>query len=1052
MTAIRAAGGAGVLALVVAGGAVAQPARPGDPPATAREYRKSIRTYPFSDPNPIATMGRIYPYFRFDGYTDAGVDREWTVVELENAYLKVVVMPEVGGKIWTAIDKRTGKPFLYDNEVVKFRDIAMRGPWTSGGVEPNYGIIGHTPNCATPVDYVWHTNADGSASVTIGVLDLLTRTPWRLEVRLPRDAAYFTTRSFWYNATPIEQPYYTWMNAGIKAAGNLQLIYPGSNFIGHNGEVGAWPIRPEDGRDLSFYERNNFGSYKSYHVLGTRTDVFGAYWHDEDFGMARYSRRDDKPGKKIWIWGLSAQGMIWEKLLTDHSGQYVEVQSGRLFNQAAEGSSLTPFKHLGFAPHASDSWTEYWFPVRGTGGFVGANEFGALNVREEPGGLVVAFSPLQRVSDTLEVFDGERRVFTRDVLSEPMTPWTVATGVNVPRDRLRVRLPNHRLEYLCAPGEGAISRPLTAPPDFDWDSTYGRWLKGKELIRQREYAAARRSIEASLAVDRHFVPALVDLAQLQLRTFEYEAARTTARDALAIDTYDPGANYYYALANLELGRYDDARDGFEVAAVSAEYRVAAWNGLARLWLSRGRIDRAVAYAGRAVEAAPLALEAYQVLAVAHRLRGGRVAATRVLADLEAIAPLSHFARAERWLWSGDGRDRASLQSGIRNELPAQTYLELGAWYAGVARDEDAARVLQAAPSDAEVLYWRAYLASRSAESGARELLALADGADPRFVFPFRAESLPVLQWAASQSTSWRPKYYLALLYGSRGERARAGEWFDKCGDVPDFAPFYVARADARAARSPEAELADLERAATLDPAQWRIGRRLVERALADGRLEEARATAQAYYDRSPANYIFALVYAKTLLATARYDEAIALLARVSVLPYEGSTDGRRLYREAHLMRAVAEMTRGAWTAALASVDRARLWPENLGAGKPYPADVDERLEDWLTADCLARAGRAAESRAALERVVGSRAPRIGVDGFVTALALDRLGRADAARAELARADAGQPDAGLRSFGTQLFARGPAALPVGSTIDEEYRVLAAWSRVVAAEGH
>jgi hypothetical protein len=225
-----------------------------DDRAVVREYKKVFRTYPYSDPNPIPVMGKIYPYFRFDTYTDQGVNQEWTVVELENGYIRVLILPEIGGKIWTAIEKSTGKPFIYYNQVVKFRDIAMRGPWTSGGIEPNYGIIGHTPNCATPVDYLTRTNADGSVSAVIGTLDLLTRTPWRLEITLPPDRAYFTTNSFWHNATPLEQPYYTWMNAGIKAAGNLEFVYPGTQYLGHGGEHAAWPINQSNGRNIAFYE------------------------------------------------------------------------------------------------------------------------------------------------------------------------------------------------------------------------------------------------------------------------------------------------------------------------------------------------------------------------------------------------------------------------------------------------------------------------------------------------------------------------------------------------------------------------------------------------------------------------------------------------------------------------------------------------------------------------------------------------------------------------------------------------------------------------------
>ena len=246
------------------------------------------------------------------------------------------------GKVWAAIEKTTGKSFIYFNQVVKFRDVAMRGPWTSGGMEANYGIMGHTPNCFSPVDYLARRNPDGSASCIIGVLDLLTRSTWRLEINLPADQAVFTTRSLWHNGSGIDQPYYTWMNVGIKAAGNLQFVNPGTCYIDHDGKAFDWPMNRADGRDLSWYEQNNFGSYKSYHVMGRFSEFFGGYWHKDDFGMARCSTYGEKAGRKIWIWGLSREGMIWEHLLTDSDGQYVEVQSGRLFNQAADKQHPDP--------------------------------------------------------------------------------------------------------------------------------------------------------------------------------------------------------------------------------------------------------------------------------------------------------------------------------------------------------------------------------------------------------------------------------------------------------------------------------------------------------------------------------------------------------------------------------------------------------------------------------------------------------------------------------------------------------------------------------------
>ena len=188
--------------------------------STIKTYKRTFTTYPFSDPNPIANVDKIYPYFRFDGYTDTATLQTWTTVELENQYIKLMILPEIGGKIWAGWDKASGEAFIYNNQVVKFRDVAMRGPWTSGGIEANYGIIGHTPNCATPVDYKAQSNADRSVSCFIGTYDKLTQTSWTIEINLAPDKAYFTTKSLWHNSTPLEQPYYSWMNTGMPSAGS----------------------------------------------------------------------------------------------------------------------------------------------------------------------------------------------------------------------------------------------------------------------------------------------------------------------------------------------------------------------------------------------------------------------------------------------------------------------------------------------------------------------------------------------------------------------------------------------------------------------------------------------------------------------------------------------------------------------------------------------------------------------------------------------------------------------------------------------------------------
>ena len=946
MTSSRVLFAAMALTCLVAGTATAAP------PAV-REYEKVFTTYPFSDPNPIPVVGRIYPYFRFDGFTDTPVQQKWTVVELENDYLKVMILPQVGGKIWSAIDKRSGRSFIYANSVVKFRDIAMRGPWTSGGIEANYGIIGHTPNVATPVDYTTRTNADGSVSCIIGALDLLTRTPWRLEIRLGASDAAFSTTSSWYNASPLEEPYYTWMNVGIPVDGKLQYIYPGTSFLGHAGEHGPWPI-DSTGRDLSWYDNNNFGGYKSYHVFGTATDFFGAYWHDKDFGMVRWSPRDEKAGKKIWIWGLSRQGMIWEKLLTDTDGQYSEVQSGRLFNQSAEQSTFTPFRHRGFAPHTTDRWTEWWYPVSGTKGMVAAARIGALNVTTSGANTVLTFSPTVAVADTLRIYDGARLVRSRYVSRQPLQLWsdTIATA-DVQPNGLRVTLGSVLLDWRADPRTSALSRPLDAPPALDWHSAVGLHAQGREWIRQREYLKATAYVDSALAKDPHLVPALSDRAMLAIRAGQYADALGFARTALSVDTYDPAANYWYGLANRWLHNDADAKDGFEIAASSPEYRGAAWTELARMSLAAGNTDAAMHYVRKARQVDEENLDALGIGIVAARRRGEISMRDYLLVTLTAVDPLSHLARVEGMLTTNDSVFKTRLTAGIRAELPEQVLLELASWYASVGERQVAGRVLAAAGDQPEALYLRAQLLSEAGDASGNALVERANLRSPRLVFPFRNESADALEHAVRVTPSWVPRYYLALLRWGQGRTAEASRMLTALHDVPDYAPLYAARATLPD-RSAADRQHDLERAAILDAGEWRYGKLLADHLIANGNAAAAVDVAARHHTKFPASYILGLTHAKAQVAAGQYGAADALLGRLSILPYEGAADGRLLYREAKLMLAAQAIAAGRWNDAARQVAAARQWPERLGAGKPYAADVDERLEDTLQAHVKAR--------------------------------------------------------------------------------------------------
>lgn len=941
--------------------------------ASAKEYMKTFTTYPYSDPNPIALLSPVYPYFRYDGFTDKPIQKEWKVVELQNDYIRLMILPGIGGKIWAAIENKTGRSFIYYNGAVKFRDVAMRGPWTSGGLEANYGIIGHTPTCAAAVDYIVRTNSDGSASCIIGALDLLTRSQWRMEINLSKDKAFFTTKSFWYNSTPLLQPYYHWMNLGVKAKGNLEFIFPGTHYIGHEGEHAGWPVNKDNGKHINFYEQNDFGGYKSYHVAGKLTHFFGAYYHDDEAGMVRYGTYDDKAGKKIWIWGLSRQGMIWEKMLTDTNGQYVEIQSGRLFNQNTVKSGFTPFKHIGFAPYATDTWTEYWYPVSGIKGMVEANAYGALNIKQETGWLKIYLSAVQKIDDTLEVKSGGKTIYSKRIQLSPLQVFADSVKANPENNNFSAVLGDNKIVYDANPEAGVLNRPIDAPKDFNWNSAYGEYIQGRELIDMKMYTEAGQHLQKSLEKDGNYLPALVKMALLQYRSMQYEIALNTIRKALQIDALDGEANYYYGVINDQLKNTADAKDGFSIAALAQEYKTAAYTALAKIAGKEKDHAQLIRYAEKALDFNRYNLDALMLEAVTYRNLGDTSKAGAALQTILSYDPLNHFARFEKYLNQKTDYNRIQFVSSVKNELPHETFTELAIWYYNMGYVQEAKEVFGLSPASAEKAYWQSFLQGQKVD---------CSKIDPAFAFPFRSETAAVLEHLLKSQDDWLLKYQLALIYHDRGRIDECKALLNGCGFVPGFAPFYAVRAAVFKKDSTQC-LRDLQKALSLDKEQWRYNKLLAEYYIGHNQPANALAVTEPFYKTHPEQYIMGMLYAKTLLLNKKYKDADAMLSKLNIIPFEGATEGRALYREAKLMQAVEALQQGNHKKAAQYIKQARLWPETLGVGKPYDDQIDNRLEDWM--EYLAGNGK---SEIALDRILKF-TPRIDntVSNFIPSNAL-----------------------------------------------------------------
>jgi hypothetical protein len=919
-------------------------------PSRITEEEREIVTYPFNDPNPVpistdSKLAKIFPYTPFEGYSKEGKKQKWKVVKLENDYIEVYVLPQVGGKIWGAIEKSTGKEFIYRNEVIKFRNIAMRGPWTSGGIEFNFGIIGHHPSTASPVDYVIQKNDDGSVSCTVGNLDLPSRTNWRVEIRLPKDKAYVETKVSWNNPTPNYQSYYNWMTAAAVVTDDLEFYYPGRIALEHDGSPTPWPI-DEAGRDLSKYKNNAFGSHKSVHSVGEYNDFMGGYYHNSKFGFGHWALYDEMPGHKLWLWALSRNGGIWEDLLTDTDGQYMEFQAGRLFDQYSPSPSVkSVLTQVPFSPGVTDRWSELWFPVKEIGGISEVSPSGILAVKQENNKLHIGINSLAFKDATIEVKSNGKIIYTESKKFKPMDVLIASVQLDSTAS-YEVIVSGMGLHYNSAE-KNILKRPFTAAPTpkkFTEDALYREGVEYKEF---REYDKAGRVFRQCLQNDSLHFGALTDLAELHYRSGFYDSTLRYLNKVLRHDTYHPKANYLAGICYKAKGDLINASESLGWAARAMEFRSAAYAQMAAIKIQEGDYHLAEHYAQQSLDYNKYNFNALHALAVMYRKINDKEKAQKVLDEIIQYDPLNHFARYEKSLLTKNEEDFKIFINLIKNESPYQIYLEVALEYVSFGLSDDAIELLTRAPQHAVIKIWNAYLKKDA------NMLKEVTAVSPAFVFPYRTETLNTLEWAVSQNSHWKLKYFLGLNYYALQRHEEAVKMFHACAEQADYAPFYLARA--KLLNDPKQVLTDLNTANRYAPEEWRTWTYLIDHleSTQDHKQELAVATRAAKKFKD--NYTLGLAYTKALLNNAQYEASINILKKLYILPFEGSSEGKDVYEQATLLQALELIENKKYKGALSQIEASRQWPENLGVGKPY--DVDTRLQDYLTAYCLTKLGR-----------------------------------------------------------------------------------------------
>ncbi|MAV80357.1 MAG: hypothetical protein CMC22_09765 [Flavobacteriaceae bacterium] len=919
-----------------------------------KEELVSYPTYYFGDPNPLPAFifnPKIYPYHKFQGYDFEKADKEIKIITLENEWIIVQVFPEAGGKVWSAVDKGNGNEFIYKNDVAKFRNIAMRGPWTSGGIEFNFGVIGHHPGTATPVDYRLDELADGSVMCTVGGIDLPSRTQWRVKIILPKDQSAFTTEAIWYNPTEIEQAYYNWMTAAAAAQQDLVFYAPGNQYLTHGGMTKPWPIDLLN-RNLSKYDENNFGPSKSYHVIGEYNDFFGGYYQNSNIGFGHWGRYDEIPGKKLWLWNLSRAGGIWEDLLTDNDGQYIEYQAGRLFVQYFPGQE-NPISQATFDPHLTDQWTEVWFPIKEIGGIKEASRFGAMNIVEMGNALEVKVNAFKATA-TPVFLSASGKTQSQSLKTSPNGTYDLS--FSKPTGEYSIDIPGLELHYNVKPD--LIKRNFDNPDVIAKNTFEKAFLKAKDAQRFRDYPLAEKLLDEILDRDPLHLEARKELSFLHYRNGDYDKSLSIANTGLQIDVYNNGLNYTAGIAYVAKKDWINAKEHLGWAARSSAYRSSANSILAQIYISENKYNDAKHFNDIALKFNIDNINALSQKALLYRVMGDRESALSALEEIEAVDPINHLIVYERLLLGVN--DQIDMNNAHRSEFPYQTFLELALFYHNRNRNTEAIQILEMGPKHLLNSLWLAYLKKDT------NTLKTLDDQSIGFVFPFRNESLEMLDWVVGNSSSWKAKYFKGLNLLGRAQMDKGIQIFKTLGQNPEDPLFYYIRGTLFKQRQIAGYEKDLQYAFSQSPKNWRYAFSLAEYYFETGKFRAAMKIIQKTYNQDKDNYFAGMLFAQTLNHLHQYNKTIELIKDIKILPYEHATEGRKIYTKAYLGSALQYIEKNQNNQAQSNLEAALQWPEHIGVGKPF--DPEERFERFLLAYIHQRKGENIKVQSALESI------------------------------------------------------------------------------------
>ena len=699
----------------------------------------------------------IYPYQMQDNLSKTKVDKTYKTMVLENTYLKVTVIPELGGHIHSVLDKVTGENMLYENKVLKPALIGLRGAWTSGGIEFNTGPQGHTVTCLSPVEATFVDYDDGSKAIAIGNVEQVYHTQWVAIVRLRPGRSFLEEHIRIYNPTGNKQLYYFWNCVAMPNTKETQFIYPMTLGSDHWGKTFFnWPIH--EGRDISWLK--NFKGPTSVFAYRCDQDFYGSYDHNLDRGVITSANHFELIGKKSWTWSTSQWGLRAQESLTDDGTLYNEIQTGPLQTQADYGI---------LEPHQTVEWDEWWYPVRGTKGVTYSNKNVTVNVQKDENNKTItvllhgtgAWDTVCSIKDV-----GEQRV---KITPESPVSTTFQYQGNMDKFQVTILSDKEVLSKFTFP----LQLPKRTPPDNprelpSEDTAAGCWLIGISHDKEGGTHLAQEWYAKAVKKDVDFAPAYTSLGELELEAGQYTLAREHLEKSIKLNPDDGMAAYYLAQVLLEQGFVDDALETTYQAVRRPESTGPAYNLAGSILMRQGEFGKALDPLRKAVNFNPRDIASRNLLAYALWKVEDKNTALQELKEVQAQDPLDMPSGVIQWLINKDDTDCEERISGRKEEILDIADFFVTSGLKQVAIDAIERYYLYTTNRrtrqelDPMPYYYHGILTNNT------KSLAKAFELSPDNVFPNRRSDFMILEEVVKrQPNDWKARYYLGNLYFER---------------------------------------------------------------------------------------------------------------------------------------------------------------------------------------------------------------------------------------------------------------------------------------------